>query len=46
MGAYDRKKCIIGSANFTWGGLFKNHEVATYLEGEDVWHLSSLIDTL
>jgi len=40
----DRCKAIIGSANFTWPGLTKNYEIGVYLEGPEVWNLSTLID--
>ena len=40
----DREKAVIGSANFSWGGMVKNYEIGTYIEGPDVWKLCSLID--
>ena len=30
----DRKKALIGSANFTWKGLLDNYELGVYLEGK------------
>ena len=42
----DRSRALIGSANFTWRGMFSNHEVAVLLKGDDVWSLASLIDSL
>lgn len=42
----DRSKAIVGSANFTWGGMTGNHELAVYLEGEMVWKLAALMDRL
>lgn len=41
----DRKRAIVGSANFTMGGLVSNYELGVYLEGEVVWKLSNLIDS-
>ena len=40
----DRKKAIVGSANYTWSGMIKNFEIGTYLEGSEIWKLASLIE--
>lgn len=42
----DRKKAVIGSANFSWHGMKKNYEVGVIVEGESVWKLAKLIDDL
>lgn len=42
----DRKKALVGSANFTWGGLVTNHEIAVLLDGNPAWHLGNLIAKL
>ena len=42
----DRKKAIIGSANFSKNGLEANHEMAVYLSGKPVRQVSKAIDKL
>jgi phosphatidylserine/phosphatidylglycerophosphate/cardiolipin synthase-like enzyme len=42
----DRKIALVGSANFTWGGLYSNYEVGIRIEGEAVWKLAELVDRL
>lgn len=42
----DRERAVIGSANFSWGGMVQNHEVAVLIEGEEVWKLAKAIDRL
>ena len=42
----DRKKAIVGSANFSWGGMVANYEVAVLVEGEPAWKLAGAIDML
>ena len=42
----DRKKALVGSANFTWGGMYSNYEVGIRLEGEAAWKLAELVDSL
>jgi len=42
----DRKKAVVGSANFSWGGLINNHEVAILIENSYAWKLATLIDNL
>jgi cardiolipin synthase len=42
----DRMKALVGSANFTWGGMFTNYEVGIKVEGEVAWKLAALVDTL
>jgi phosphatidylserine/phosphatidylglycerophosphate/cardiolipin synthase-like enzyme len=42
----DRMKALVGSANFTWGGMFTNYEVGVKLEGEAAWKLAALVDSL
>lgn len=40
----DRKRALIGSANFTWGGMAINHEIGVLLKGKYAWDIASLID--
>ncbi len=42
----DRKKALVGSANFTWGGMLTNYEVGIKVEGEMAWKLAKLVDSL
>lgn len=42
----DRKRAVVGSANFTWSGLVTNHEVAVLLEGEPARTLALAVDRL
>jgi phosphatidylserine/phosphatidylglycerophosphate/cardiolipin synthase-like enzyme len=42
----DRARAILGSANFSWGGLYANYEVGVRVEGELAWKLSGLVDSL
>jgi len=42
----DRRKAIIGSMNFTWGGMVGNHEIAVLIEGPDVEDLVYVLDMI
>lgn len=42
----DGKRAVVGSANISSGGLVQNHEIAVYLEGEEVWTLKKLAEKL
>jgi len=42
----DRERAVIGSANLTWGGLVRNHEVGVLIEGSEVWEIARLVDRL
>lgn len=42
----DRKRAVLGSANFTWGGLVSNYEVGVELSGESAWKLAAIVDEL
>lgn len=42
----DRKRGVVGSANFSWGGLVSNYEVGVEVEGSVAWELSDLVDRL
>jgi cardiolipin synthase len=42
----DRKRAVMGSANFSWGGMHANYEIGLLLQGEAVWGLASIIDFL
>ena len=40
----DRKKAVLGSANFSWGGMSGNYEIGIFLDGREAWTLSKLVD--
>lgn len=40
----DREKAVLGSANFSWGGMSAHYEVGVLLEGPEAWTLSKLVD--
>ena len=40
----DREKAVLGSANFSWGGMSGNYEIGVLLEGREAWTLSKLVD--
>lgn len=42
----DRKQAVVGSANYTWGGLVSNHEIGVLLSGRPAWDLGRLADKL
>ena len=42
----DRRRAIIGSMNFTWGGMVGNHEIGVLLEGPDVEDLAYMLDLI
>jgi len=42
----DRKRAVVGSANWSWGGLIANHEIGLMLEGDLAWTLADLIERL
>ncbi|MEM3402430.1 MAG: phospholipase D family protein [Candidatus Hadarchaeales archaeon] len=42
----DRNSAIVGSANFTMGGLISNHELGVWLTGQEAWQIGSLLDRL
>ncbi|WP_175059677.1 phosphatidylserine/phosphatidylglycerophosphate/cardiolipin synthase family protein [Thermococcus sp. 2319x1] len=42
----DRRKAIIGSMNFTWGGMVGNHEIGVLIEGPDVEDLAYVFDLI
>jgi phosphatidylserine/phosphatidylglycerophosphate/cardiolipin synthase-like enzyme len=42
----DRSDAVLGSANFTFGGLVTNHEIGIWLKGEEAWQVSTLLDKL
>lgn len=42
----DRRRAVLGSANYSWGGLVANHEVGVLLDGDLAWRLAGLIDGL
>ncbi len=42
----DREFAVLGSANYTWGGLVSNHELGVLLKGRAAWELGELADRL
>lgn len=40
----DRTKAVIGSANFSWGGMTGNYEIGILVEGPEAWILGKLVD--
>ncbi|HOW13305.1 phospholipase D-like domain-containing protein [Methanosarcina sp.] len=42
----DRNKAVVGSANFSWGGLYTNYEIGLLIKGPIVWELSEVVDNL
>jgi phosphatidylserine/phosphatidylglycerophosphate/cardiolipin synthase-like enzyme len=42
----DRKKAVVGSANFSWSGMYGNHEIGLLIKGENAWKLAKVIDVL
>jgi phosphatidylserine/phosphatidylglycerophosphate/cardiolipin synthase-like enzyme len=42
----DRTRALVGSANFTWGGLVTNHEVGVLLDGDAAWMIARMLDAL
>ncbi len=42
----DRKRAIVGSANFSWGGLVSNYEIGVELGGQAAWNLARVVDEL
>ncbi|MDA7953116.1 MAG: phospholipase D family protein [Nitrosopumilus sp.] len=42
----DRSCAVIGSANFTFGGMTRNYEIGVRIEGKEAGRLSALIDSL
>jgi len=40
----DRDRAVIGSANFSWGGLSGNYEIGVLIQGRDAYTLSKLVD--
>jgi cardiolipin synthase len=42
----DRKKALVGSANFSWGGMFSNYEIGLCIQGRPAWKLATVVDVL
>ncbi len=42
----DRKRAVVGSANFTWMGMYANYELGLLVEGETAWELATVVDFL
>lgn len=42
----DRRAAFVGSANLTWRGLTKNHEIGVVLEGKSAEQVADLVDCI
>ncbi len=42
----DRERAIIGSANFSWGGMATNYELGVLLDGDAAWDIARLVEIL
>jgi len=42
----DRRKALVGSANLSWGGMYKNFEIGLLIEGPAAWELARVVDDL
>jgi phosphatidylserine/phosphatidylglycerophosphate/cardiolipin synthase-like enzyme len=42
----DRKRALVGSANFSWGGMFSNYEIGLAIQGRAAWKLAAVVDDL
>jgi len=42
----DRRRALIGSANYSWGGLVANHELAVLVEGGAAECVANLLEDL
>lgn len=42
----DRQNAVIGSANFSFGGMARNYEIGVKIKGKDAWRLAKIIDHL
>lgn len=42
----DRKKGVIGSANFSWNGMFGNYEIGVSISRKHSWRVAKIIDIL
>lgn len=42
----DRRKALVGSANFSWGGMFSNYEIGLFIQGRPAWKLATVVDNL
>ncbi len=42
----DRKKALVGSANFSWSGMYANYEIGVLINGKSAWKLAQVVDSL
>lgn len=42
----DRKKAVVGSANFSWSGMYGNCEIGLLVTGKHAWELAKVIDVI
>jgi cardiolipin synthase len=42
----DRRMALVGSANFSWGGMFSNYEIGLCIRGRPAWKLATVVDDL
>jgi cardiolipin synthase len=42
----DRNMAVVGSANFSWSGMYGNYEIGVMLRGQRVWKIADIVDIL
>jgi cardiolipin synthase len=42
----DRARAVVGSANFSWSGMYGNYEIGLLVRGKHAWELGKVIDAL
>jgi phosphatidylserine/phosphatidylglycerophosphate/cardiolipin synthase-like enzyme len=42
----DRDKAVVGSANFSWGGMTSHYEVGVYVDGDEAETLAKMIESV
>lgn len=42
----DRDTAVVGSANFSWSGMYGNYEIGVMLRGQRVWKIADIVDIL
>ena len=42
----DRDVAVVGSANFSWGGMASHYEVGVYLDGDEAETLADMINAV
>lgn len=42
----DRRKAVVGSANFSWRGMYGNYEIGVLIRNKPAWTLGKIVDRL